>query len=50
MLLNKAVPRDRLVRVAATTDDCADLRHGDGSADECQSRVTVNVDVPRRWP
>jgi hypothetical protein len=49
MVLNGTVLRDWLVRVAITVDR-ADLRHGDGSADECQSRVTVNADLSRRRP
>jgi hypothetical protein len=26
------------------------VRHRDGSANECQSRVEVNADASRRWP
>jgi hypothetical protein len=49
MVLNGTMLRGWLV-CAARTVDRANLRHRDGSADECQSRGTVNADLTRHWP
>jgi hypothetical protein len=50
MGLNDTVQRGRLVRVAMTVDCAGCLRRREGSADERQSRDTVNVDASRRRP